>query len=86
MPRNIVDIFFYNNSPDNVNAYVPAYSIDSDTRKITYVLHENFDCPVMTAEGALPSVIEANPVSYTQIRYFCTSSPNKYTTYLSKSP
>ena len=49
---------FYNNAPDNVNAYAMAYSIDSDTKKITYVLHESFDCQVMSAKDALSYVLE----------------------------
>ena len=49
---------FYNNAPDSVHAYAMAYSIDSDSRKITYVLHENFNCQVMSAEAALSYVLK----------------------------
>ena len=49
---------FYNNSPNNINAYAMAYSIDTDTRKITYVLHESFECQVMSAESALSYVLK----------------------------
>ena len=49
---------FYNNVPDNANAYAMAYSIDLDTRKITYILHESFDCQVMSVEDVLVHVLE----------------------------
>ena len=49
---------FYNNSPNNVNAYALAYTIDTDTNKITYVLNESYECQVMSAEDALSYVLD----------------------------
>ena len=54
---------FYNNSDSSVNAYAMAYSVDSNEKKISYLLYESFEMQVMSAEYALSIYFGENRIT-----------------------